>query len=247
MKTPNSMKSRILLFLIILCTISAIAQPWNGSIPGNIYYNQGNVGIGITNPTGKFQVHDGYIKVSSTLFGFLYFGQDGGGTYMEQVGNNTTNENYRLQSSKSGDNANYSQFIIDPTNGFSFITIGSGNGNVGIGTTSPEAKLTVKGKIVASEIQIQDIGTIPDYVFNRNYQLMSLSRVEDFIKRNKHLPEVPSEMEFKENGMNVADMNSLLLKKIEELTLYLIEVKKEVEELKLENKKRKNTKDETNI
>jgi len=122
-----------------------------------------------------------------------------------------------------------------------------GDGNVGIGTTNPEAKLTVKGKIVASEIQIKDVGVIPDYVFKADYQLMPLSYVEEFVKQNQHLPEVPSEKEFKENGMNMAEMNALLLKKIEELTLYLIEVKKEVKELKQENKKRKNTKDETNI
>ena len=116
-----------------------------------------------------------------------------------------------------------------------------GNGNVGIGTTSPEAKLTVKGKIVASEIQVKDVGNIPDYVFKPDYELMSLSKVEDFVKLNQHLPEVPSEKEFKENGMNMAEMNVLLLKKIEELTLYAIEQNKVIEEIKqtLKNQNKK--------
>jgi hypothetical protein len=105
------------------------------------------------------------------------------------------------------------------------------DGNVGIGTTNPGAKLTVKGKIEASEIQVKDIGTIPDYVFRTDYKLMSLSHIEEFVKQNQHLPEVPSEKEFKEKGMNMAEMNALLLKKIEELTLYAIEQNKKITKL----------------
>lgn len=114
-------------------------------------------------------------------------------------------------------------------------------GNIGIGTTNPEAKLTVKGKIIASEIQVKDISSIPNYVFKSDYQLMTLSRVEEFVKQNQHLPEMPSEKEFKENGMNVAEMNALLLKKIEELTLYAIEQNKVIEEIKqtLKNQNKK--------
>jgi hypothetical protein len=109
-----------------------------------------------------------------------------------------------------------------------------GNGCVGIGTATPYAgaKLTVKGKIVASEILIKDISEIPDYVFKTDYKLMPLHEVEKFVNINRHLPEVPSEKEFKENGMNMAEMNAMLLKKVEELTLYMIEMKKEIEILK---------------
>lgn len=108
----------------------------------------------------------------------------------------------------------------------------SNSGNVGIGTTNPEAKLTVKGKILASEIQIKEVGVIPDYVFKPGYQLMTLNDVDDFVKQNQHLPDVPSEKDFKENGMNMAEMNTILLKKIEETTLYLIEQNKQIEKLK---------------
>jgi len=110
-------------------------------------------------------------------------------------------------------------------------------GNVGIGTTNPEAKLTVKGKIVASEIQVKDVGVIPDYVFKPDYELMTLSNLSEFVKQNQHLPEVPSEKEFKENGMNMAEMNALLLKKIEELTLYSIDQNKRIIQLEKQNTK----------
>ena len=121
-------------------------QYWAGSGNNINNTNSGNVGIGTSSPTAKFQVHGGDMKFSSVSNGYLYFGQDSNGTYMEQVGNNTSNENYRLQSSKSGDVANYSQFVIDPTSGFSFTTLGTGNGNVGIGIAAPSEKLEVSGR-----------------------------------------------------------------------------------------------------
>jgi trimeric autotransporter adhesin len=78
--------------------------------------------------------------------------------------------------------------------------------------------------------------TWADYVFNEDYKLMSLLEVESFIKLNKHLPEIPSADEVKENGHKLGEMDVLLLKKVEELTLYLIDLKREVDSLKEENK-----------
>ncbi|MOA38224.1 hypothetical protein D3C78_1598840 [compost metagenome] len=69
-------------------------------------------------------------------------------------------------------------------------------------------------------------------MFEPDYKLRSLSEVEMFIKLNKHLPEIPSAKEVENNGIAVGEMNAKLLQKIEELTLYLIEMKKENEELK---------------
>ena len=105
------------------------------------------------------------------------------------------------------------------------------SGNVGIGTASTTVLVTIKGKIIAGEIQVVDAGTItPDYVFKSDYKLMSLHDVETFVKKNSHLPEVPSVDEFRKDGMNISQMNKLLLKKVEELTLYLIEQNKKLEE-----------------
>jgi len=103
------------------------------------------------------------------------------------------------------------------------------NGNLGIGTVAQGAKLAVKGKIIASEIAVTDISNIPDYVFKSYYKLMSLNHIEEFIKQNQHLPDVPSEKEFKEKGMNMVEMNTLLLKKIEEMTLYIIDINKQLQ------------------
>jgi hypothetical protein len=101
------------------------------------------------------------------------------------------------------------------------------NGNVGIGTTTPREKLSVNGNIRAKEIKVETQNW-PDYVFKSDYSLPSLEATEKHIKEKGHLPGIPSAAEVKADGVEVGDMNAKLLKKIEELTLYLIEQKKEL-------------------
>ena len=111
--------------------------------------------------------------------------------------------------------------------------------NVGIGTISPDEKLTVKGKIHTQEVRVDMAGPlVPDYVFAHDYKLKSLQEVEDYIKKNKHLPEIPSAQEIEKNGLMLAEMNMHLLKKVEELTLYIIEMKKEnISQNEMQNEK----------
>ncbi|MCP3927182.1 MAG: hypothetical protein GY714_31880 [Desulfobacterales bacterium] len=99
------------------------------------------------------------------------------------------------------------------------------NGNVGIGTINPgDYKLAVKGKIRAEEIVVETGWA--DYVFENDYILKPLSEVETFIKKNKHLPEVPPAKQIKKDGLSMSEMMAIQMKKIEELTLYLIEQNK---------------------
>lgn len=111
-------------------------------------------------------------------------------------------------------------------------------GNVGIGTSAPDAKLTVKGDIHTKEVRVDMAGAVAgDYVFEKEYELLSLSELERYIIANKHLPEIPSAKQMDEVGLNLKEMNLLLLKKVEELTLHLIEMNKRVEELERRNGK----------
>ena len=104
------------------------------------------------------------------------------------------------------------------------------DGNVGIGTTTPTQKLTVKGTVYSTEVKVDlAAGTGPDYVFAPTYNLPTLESIKTYIDQNKHLPEVPSAKEMEANGVNLGEMNMLLLKKIEELTLYMIDQNKRME------------------
>lgn len=110
--------------------------------------------------------------------------------------------------------------------------------------------MTVNGKIVCNEeLKVVEVNTdkinakemtlemnqAADYVFDDNYDLQSLSDVESYVKENKHLPGVPSAAEFSDKGMNVSEMSNLLLEKVEELTLHMIQMRKEMDLLKEEN------------
>ena len=106
-------------------------------------------------------------------------------------------------------------------------------GGLAIGKTTPSSgyKLDVNGKIRANEVVVNTTGA--DFVFNEEYELKSLNEVERFIKSNQHLPEIPNAQEMQQKGMGLSEINTKLLQKIEELTLYLIEQDKQLESLKL--------------
>ena len=106
------------------------------------------------------------------------------------------------------------------------------NGYIGIGTTNPSYKLDVNGTIRANEIIVNTTGA--DFVFAEDYKLRPLSEVKAFIQENKHLPEIKSAQEMQENGVGVNELQTQLLQKIEELTLYLIQQEQIIEELRHE-------------
>ena len=104
-------------------------------------------------------------------------------------------------------------------------------GKIGVGTVNPSSEFDVNGAIRAKEIKVES-NNWADFVFKKDYKLPTLEEVEQYIGEKGTLPGIPSEEEVKANGVNLAETNALLLQKIEELTLYIIEMKKEINELK---------------
>jgi len=107
-------------------------------------------------------------------------------------------------------------------------------GTIGVGTQNVGSfKLAVEGKIGAREVQVTNTSPWPDYVFNNNYKLMDIDALNEYIRINNHLPDMPSAEEVKDGGgVELGDMTSRLVKKVEELTLYVIELKKENEKIR---------------
>lgn len=132
--------------------------------------------------------------------------------------------------------------VILRTNGVNRMYIND-NGDIVMGSSTvlPKSgyKLSVDGKVVCEELLVQ-LAPWPDYVFNEDYKLKTLSEVETYIQDNNRLPGIPSATEVETNGLNVGDMQKLMMEKIEELTLYMIELQKQNEALKAEIEALKN-------
>ncbi len=195
----------------------------------------GRVGIGTTSPSEKFHIEgSGYVRsLVKSIDNHAYYiveGAVGSGAFVDY---NRTGTGRIWHTGLRQDNNNL-EFRLDNQNVVLTLTDGE---KVGIGTRNPDQKLTVKGNIHSEEIIVDLNVPGPDYVFEAEYELASLAEIEAFIKANKHLPEVPSAAQMEEEGIVLGQMNMLLLKKIEELTLYTIEQQKLIEELQLQLQK----------
>lgn len=190
-----------------------------------------------TDNTSIYIQATGYVNNSpSMLFHLPYVGTTGNSLF-EFDGDDSGTRRTIFRFKTSGDNifemrgwsdgAQSDLWFGDQNNDKFFI---SSTGNVGIGTANPDEALTVKGKIHAEEVIVNLNVPGPDYVFEEDYDLPTLDELESFITANKHLPEVPSAAEMEEEGIVLGDMNMLLLKKIEELTLYAIALQKTIDQ-----------------
>lgn len=189
----------------------------------NIYYSAGNIGAGITSPTEKLHI----VQSSATNWAG-FFGNS-----------NATGKGLRVQSGSSTATASILQ--LEDNSGNKRMIVRS-DGKVGIGTLNPDYLLTVNGKIKSEELQV--VVDVPaDYVFETNYPLLPLDELEKFVREQKHLPGVPSATELVEKGWSVGDMSNKLLEKVEELTLYMLQLKQENELLKERVKKLESTKE----
>ncbi len=203
---------------------STNADGYGGYFVGKGYFS-GNVGIGTTNPTGKLEVK-GDLNVSagsdndadiiltdaSGKFGWIAQDDQTNAMWVEHA------EGQKLM--LSGQYAEDGIVVV--------------KGILGVGTDEPQSELAVNGTITAKEVIVTTDG-FPDFVFTDNYNLIPLDKLEKHVKVNKSLPGIPTEKEVLEGGVNLGEMQAKLLEKVEELTLYVIELKKENIQLKKQN------------
>lgn len=186
----------------------------HGADNGNSYFNTGgNFGIGTTSPlqllhvAGNIGIGTDASSKAITFYGSNYWHVD------------NTGSDLRIS---RGATPGYAELVRFTSNG------------VAIGTTSTHGyKFAVNGDALFTKVKVLSYGSWPDYVFLRNYKLRPLKDLESYIKENNHLPEVPSASEVEKNGLDLGDNQASLLKKIEELTLYIIDQDKKLD---LQNK-----------
>jgi hypothetical protein len=195
---------------------------------------EGNVGIGTSDPKSAKLYVAGKTDINGSTTSDMFT--------IVNSNANIANETDLIWGAYSGTQSNNPR-LLSLTSGTSYRFAVRNNGQVGI-NCNPSATsnymLSVNGDILCERVKV--IADVPasDYVFDENYKLMKLNELEKYIKTNSHLPEVPSAQEFKENGYNLGTMDDILLRKIEELTLYIIELKKENEILKKDVESLKN-------
>ena len=201
----------------------------------------GNVGIGTINPSKKFDVNDcsGVEIISRFIGGILSSGNNYSSVEFGSLGDTYGKSGHIGYLTNNADLNSSGVYLVNYGDSelLASLFIKRG-GNVGIGSTNPDQKLTVNGKIHAQEV-IVDLNVPADYVFAKDYTLMPLQKVEQYVQQNSHLPEIPSAAEVKQQGLSVGEMQNKLLQKVEELTLYAIQQQKEIKELKEEVKQLK--------
>lgn len=189
--------------------------------------SDGKVGIATAAPDATLHIKDfNGVKLDAHIEGFtlldgneasLLLGRQTGAPYGEwgiEYNNWSKGLNF-WKPSGSNNFGNYFLFIAD-------------NGNVSIGTDDAQGyKLAVKGDMIAERVVVKLHADWPDFVFAEKYGLMELEEVADFIEANHHLPNIPSAQEVEQGGIDLGQMDAALLQKIEELTLYVIQLKEE--------------------
>jgi hypothetical protein len=211
---------------------------------GNDIYNTNSryVGIGTSTPLAKLDVR-GYVNATRlTLFeegdNVLCSRQNGEhhqliGTYSGWDTRGVYVAAYNAGNAAASGGHNYISeriYLGNPTFNGNYLSVNLLNGGVGIGTLNTGTfRLAVEGKIGAREVHVTNAFPWPDYVFKSNYDLKNLYSLEKYVRQNNHLPNIPSAQEVTNNGIELGTMNAKLLEKVEELTLYIIELNKKMD------------------
>ncbi|SJZ78551.1 hypothetical protein [Sediminibacterium ginsengisoli] len=212
------MKNYVVVLFCYLLSFKSNAQ--------NTFPSTGNVGIGTSSPAAPLEVYGNGIRVNTSGTKISGFANVINAGSWDMLAYSDDGAQVVLGGYRSAQFTRLGLF----TTGLERLHIDS-DGNVGIGTLFPTEKLSVNGNLRVRKVIVTQTAW-SDYVFHKNYRLRPLQEVEQFIKDNGHLPDVPAEKEVINDGLNLGDNQAVLLRKIEELTLYIIEMKKEIEILK---------------
>jgi hypothetical protein len=226
-------KNIFLLTVSVLFAVLTASAQW-GTNGTHIYNtNSGSVGIGLSSPTSLLDVAR---SITEPTISIRNLGSNGGASY--RMYDQLSGADWKFKATSTGgfkirDNA-YSLDVIqiEPNSSANVLYINAA-GNIGLGTIAPTEKLSVNGNIKCKQVEVSLTGW-SDFVFQEDYSLMPLADLDSYINQHKHLPGVPSAYEVITNGNNLGEMDAILLQKIEELTLYVIELKKENEALRLQ-------------